>query len=131
MNDVPLATPRRVCLSRPNSAPLATHRRECLWESVSLGSKYYVSPPIGNHSARVPLEAEMAVHSDKRRPIGDSPARVHLGKFFFRQQVLCMTSHWQPLGESASRGRKVGSYRKMASHWQLPSESASALVTTR
>ena len=40
-------------------------------------------------------------------------------------------SHWRPLGECAFRGRKGGSFRKMASHWRLPGESASGKVFLR
>ena len=48
-----------------------------------------------------------------------------------RQECLCMTSYWRPLGESASRGRKGDSPRKTASQWRLPSESASGKVFLR
>ena len=104
MYDVPLATTRRECLWRQkgrliqkNGVPLATPRRECLC--------------IGDPSVRVSLEAKRAAHSEKRRPIGDSPVGVPLGKFF-------LGSNWRPLGESASQGRQGGSFRKTASHWR-------------
>ena len=74
MYDLPLATTRRECLSRQkgrliqkNGIPLATPRRECLC--------------IGDPSVRV-SRGKKGGSFRKRRPIGDFPARVPLGKFF-------------------------------------------------
>ena len=116
MYDLPLATTRRECLSRQkgriiqkNCIPLATPRRECLC--------------IGDPSVRVSLEAKRAAHSEKGVPLATS-RRECLWEFF-------TTSHWQPLDECASRGRKGGSFRKTVLHGRLPGKNASGKVFLR
>ena len=89
--------------------PIGNSPRECLC--------------IGDPSVRVSLEAKRAAHSEKGVPLATS-RRECLWEFF-------TTSHWQPLDECASRGRKGGSFRKTVLHGRLPGKNASGKVFLR